>query len=69
MQTEPTQDIPEMSNRADFYALDPDYVTQPLGRIPMTRPTLIGLVLLRAYFLLVIGALAFRFAEYAHWLR
>lgn len=69
MQTEPTQDIPEMRNRADFYALDPDYVTQPHGRISMTRSAFIGLVLLRAYFLLVIGTLAFRFAEYAHWLK
>jgi hypothetical protein len=69
MQTIRTQDIPEVENRADFYALDPDFVTQPHGRMAMSRPVVIGLVLLRAYLLMVAGVLVFRFIQYAHWVK
>jgi hypothetical protein len=67
MQTIRTQDIPEAKERAEFYALDPDFVTQPHGRIPMSGSVIAGLVLLRVYLLVVAGVLAFRFAQYAHW--
>jgi hypothetical protein len=66
MQTIRTQDIPEMENRAEFYALDPDFVTQPHGRIAMSRPVVIGLVFLRIYLLMVAGVLIVRFVQYAH---
>lgn len=69
MQTIRTQDIPEMENRAAFYALDPDFVTQPHGRIAMSRPVVVGLVFLRIYLLMVTGVLVFRFVQYAHWVR
>jgi hypothetical protein len=67
MQTIRTQDIPEVEDRAEFYALDPDFVTQPHGRIQMSGSVVAGLVLLRVYLLFVAGILAFRFAQYAHW--
>lgn len=69
MQTIRTQDIPEVKDRAEFYALDPDFVTQPKGRIALSRAALIVLVLLRVYLLLVAGVLALRFAQYAHWIK
>ena len=38
-----TQDIP-VRTAAELYALDPDYVTQPEGKIAMTRPVFWSLV-------------------------
>jgi len=69
MQTVRTQDIPQAENRTDFYALDPDFVTQPYGRMAITLPVAIGLGLLRVYLLLVAGIVVFRFVQYAHWVK
>jgi hypothetical protein len=69
MQTIRTQDIPEAEDRAAFYALDPDFVTQPRGRIAMSGPVVFGLVILRCYLLMVAGVLVFRVAQYAHWVK
>jgi len=60
-----TQDI-QVRTEAELYALDPDYVTQPEGRIPMTRAVFWSLVALRVYLIALIGLVAYRFTEYAH---
>ena len=63
-----TQDIPVRSD-AELYALDPDYVTQPEGRISMTRPVFWSLVALRVYLVALIVLVIYRFTEYAHELK
>lgn len=60
-----TQDI-QASSEAELYALDPDYVTQPEGRIALTRPVFWSLVALRVYLVALIALLGYRFTEYAH---
>jgi hypothetical protein len=60
-----TQDIQARSD-AELYALDPDYVTQPEGRIAMTRPVCWSLVALRIYLVALIALVIYRFVEYAH---
>jgi len=60
-----TQDLPARTE-AELYALDPDYVTQPEGRIAMTRPVFWSLVALRIYLIALIGLVIYRFAVYAH---
>ena len=68
MQTIRTQEIAEFADRRAFYDLDPDYVTQPEGRIRMSRPVAFSLIVLRVYLLVLCGLLVYRFAQYAHWL-
>jgi hypothetical protein len=63
-----TQDIPARTE-AELYALDPDYVTQPEGRIAMTRPVFWSLVALRFYLIALIVLVGYRFTEYAHLVR
>jgi len=60
-----TQDLP-VKTLEELYALDPDYVTQPAGRIAMTRPVFWSLVALRLYLIALIGLVAYRFVLYAH---
>jgi hypothetical protein len=60
-----TQDIQARSD-AELYALDPDYVTQPEGRMAMTRPVFWSLVALRVYLVALIGLVIYRFVEYSH---
>jgi hypothetical protein len=60
-----TQDI-QARSEAELYALDPDYVTQPEGRIAMTRPVFWSLVALRVYLVALIGLVIYRFVEYSH---
>ena len=60
-----TQDLPARTE-AELYALDPDYVTQPEGRIPMTRAVFWSLVALRVYLIALIALVIYRFAMYAH---
>lgn len=69
MQSIRTQDIEEYPDRRTFYELDPDYVTQPEGRIQMNRTVFVSLVILRVYLFLLFGLLIYRFAQYAHMLR
>lgn len=69
MQIVRTQDIPEYEDRRDFYDLDPDYVTQPEGRIRISRTVVFSLLVLRVYLFGLFALLAYRFAEYAHWIR
>jgi hypothetical protein len=59
-----TQDLP-VTTEAELYALDPDYVTQPEGRIPMTRAVFWSLVALRVYLVALIILVIYRFAQYA----
>jgi hypothetical protein len=63
-----TQDIP-VRNAAELYALDPDYVTQPEGKIAMTRAVFWSLVALRVYLVALIVLVGYRFTEYAHVLK
>jgi hypothetical protein len=60
-----TQDI-QARSEAELYALDPDYVTQPEGRVAMTRPVFWSLVALRVYLVALIGLVIYRFVEYSH---
>jgi len=60
-----TQDI-NVRTEAELYALDPDYVTQPEGRIAMTRTAFWSLVALRVYMVGLIVLVLYRFTEYAH---
>jgi hypothetical protein len=60
-----TQDLP-VRTEAELYALDPDYVTQPDGRIAMTRAVFWSLVALRVYLIALIALVIYRFAVYAH---
>jgi hypothetical protein len=60
-----TQDI-HARTEAELCALDPDYVTQPEGRIAMTRAVFWSLVALRAYMVGLIVLVVYRFTEYAH---
>jgi hypothetical protein len=60
-----TQDI-KANTEAELYALDPDYVTQPEGRIAMTRPVFWSLVALRLYLVALIALVIYRFTVYAH---
>jgi hypothetical protein len=59
-----TQDI-QARTEAELYALDPDYVTQPEGRIAMTRTVFWSLVALRVYMVGLIVLVLYRFTEYA----
>jgi hypothetical protein len=59
-----TQDLPVRSE-AELYALDPDYVTQPEGKIPMTRAVFWSLLALRLYLIALIVLVVYRFALYA----
>lgn len=60
-----TQDLPVRTER-ELYALDPDYVTQPDGRMPMTRAVFWSLVALRFYLIALIVLVVYRFTQYAH---
>ena len=60
-----TQDLPARTE-AELYALDPEYVTQPEGHMPMTRAVFWSLVALRIYLVALIGLVIYRFAVYAH---
>jgi hypothetical protein len=60
-----TQDLPARTE-AELYALDPDYVTQPDGKMPLTRTAFWSLVALRVYLIALIGLVIYRFAVYAH---
>ena len=60
-----TQDI-QVRTEAELYALDPDYVTQPEGRMPLTRAVFWSLVALRVYLIALIALVGYRFFEYAH---
>jgi hypothetical protein len=60
-----TQDLPARTE-AELYALDPDYVTQPEGRIALTRPVFWSLIALRIYLIALIVLVIYRFAMYAH---
>jgi hypothetical protein len=59
-----TQDLPARTE-AELYALDPDYVTQPEGRIPLTRAVFWSLIALRIYLVALIVLVIYRFALYA----
>ena len=63
-----TQDI-QARTEAELVALDPDYVTQPEGRLTMTRPVFCALVALRVYLVALLVLVAYRFTEYAHLVR
>jgi hypothetical protein len=63
-----TQDI-KAYTEAELYALDPDYVTQPEGRMAMSRPVFWSLLALRVYLIALIGLVLYRFTEYAHVLK
>jgi hypothetical protein len=63
-----TQDI-KAHTEAELYALDPDYVTQPEGRMEMSRPVFWSLLALRVYLIALIGLVLYRFTEYAHVLK
>ncbi len=60
-----TQDLP-VTTEAELYALDPDYVTQPEGKIPMTRAVFWALIALRLYLVALIALVIYRFIIYAH---
>jgi hypothetical protein len=60
-----TQDLPARTE-AELYALDPDYVTQPTGLLPMTRAVFWSLVALRVYLIALIVLVLYRFSLYAH---
>jgi hypothetical protein len=60
-----TQDLP-VHTEAELYALDPDYVTQPEGKMPLTRAVFWSLVALRVYLIALIVLVIYRFAIYAH---
>jgi hypothetical protein len=60
-----TQDI-KAYTEAELYALDPDYVTQPEGRMALSRPVFWSLLALRLYLIALIGLVLYRFTEYAH---
>jgi hypothetical protein len=60
-----TQDIP-VRTAAELYALDPDYVTQPAGRLHLTRTAFWSLVALRVYLIALIVLVIYRFTLYAH---
>ena len=60
-----TQDI-QVRTEAELYALDPDYVTQPEGRMPLTRTVFWSLVALRVYVVASIVLIGYRFTLYAH---
>ena len=63
-----TQDI-DVRTEAELYALDPDYVTQPEGRIKMTRAVAWSLVALRVYLIGLMILVGYRFALYAHFVK
>ena len=63
-----TQDIPKMK-ASEFYQLDPEYVSQPAGLIPMSRAVFVSLLALRIYLLGLLALVAYRFAQYAHWIK
>jgi hypothetical protein len=60
-----TQDIDVATSR-ELYALDPDYVTEPQGKIKMTRAVFWSLVALRFYLIGLIMLVGYRFVIYAH---
>lgn len=60
-----TQDI-LVRTEAELYALDPDYVTQPAGRIKMSRATFWSLFALRLYLVGLMALVFYRFAVYAN---
>jgi hypothetical protein len=60
-----TQDL-QVRTEAELYALDPDYVTQPEGRMPLTPVAFWSLVALRVYLIALIVLVGYRFIEYAH---
>ncbi len=60
-----TQDLPARTE-SELYALDPDYVTQPDGLMPMNRAVFWSLVALRVYLIALIALVIYRFAAYAH---
>ncbi|HEY5350722.1 MAG TPA: hypothetical protein VIJ64_13340 [Candidatus Lustribacter sp.] len=60
-----TQEI-QARTAAELYALDPDYVTLPEGRMPLTRTAFWSLIALRVYLIALIVLVGYRFTEYAH---
>ena len=60
-----TQDI-DVATSAELYALDPDYVTEPVGKLKMTRAVFWSLLALRFYLVGLIILVGYRFALYAH---
>lgn len=59
-----TQDI-DVRRPKELYALDPDYVTIPDGKLHMTPIVFWSLVALRVYLVALIGLVGYRFIEYA----
>jgi hypothetical protein len=60
-----TQDL-QVKTEAELYALDPDYVTQPAGRIKMSRAVFWSLFSLRIYLIGLMILVFYRFSVYAH---
>ena len=60
-----TQDI-DVRRLEELYALDPDYVTIPEGRLHLTPVAFWSLIALRIYLVALIGLVGYRFAVYAH---